>query len=334
VINARYFDGKTSRLHQVQFRVDDGTAYVTGDMSRVVPLRDLQISDRMRHAPRRITFPDGAYLECSDQGELDALFSASGVTDTLVVRLQRNWRGVALAATLIVGIVVLSYLYLLPWSATMIARNLPAGVEASIGDGALEFLDKNFFSPSKLPLERQRNIQASFTELSATHNSELPIALVFRSSKIGANAFALPSRQIVLTDELVNLLNNNDELMAVLGHELGHIEEHHFTRRIIQSSAIAAGTALLFGDVSNVIAGVPTVLLDLKYSRDTESDADAFAVHLLIKNGMSPDNLAQVFEKLSRQQKGVEPVPYLSRHPLTQERLSNIRKFALAPDAH
>jgi len=333
VINARYFDGKTSRLHQVQLHVENGTAYVTGDVSREIPIDQLRVSEKSRYAARLVTFPDGAYLECHDHAEFNELLRATGFQDSAVVRLQQSWRGVIGAALAIILALILSYLYLLPLFAKVLANNMPASAEMAISSGALEFLDKNFFTPSKLPLERQRRIQTRFSQLTAVEGSELPITLVFRSSKIGANAFALPSRQIVLTDDIVTVLND-DELMAVLGHELGHIMEHHFMRRLIQTSVVAVGTSLLFGDVSSVVAAAPTLLLDLKYSRDAERDADDYAIGFLRKNGMATENLARVFEKLEKQHKGSNPVPYLSTHPLTEERLEHIRKVEVSTDTH
>jgi Zn-dependent protease with chaperone function len=334
VINASFFDGKTSRLHHVQLRVDNGIAYVTGDVSREDAICDLHVSERTLYAARRVTFPDGAYLECTDHVGFNDMLRTTNFKDSIVVRWQHNWRAVAGFAVLIIALMVLSYLFILPTAAKVIANNLPASVDASIGTGTLDFLDKHFLKPSKLTAAQQEHIRTRFAELRSTQDSGGPVELVFRSSKGGANAFALPSRQIVLTDEIVTLLDNDEELMAVLGHELGHVVEHHFTRRLIQSSTVAAGATLLFGDVSNVIAGVPTMLLDLKYSRDTERDADDFAISFLKKNGISTDNLAHVFEKLQKQNKGgEEPIPYLSSHPLTQERLENIRKAGLAPDS-
>ncbi|MFY0104218.1 M48 family metallopeptidase, partial [Acinetobacter baumannii] len=87
-------------------------------------------------------------------------------------------------------------------------------------------------------------------------------------------------------------------LMGVLAHELGHVHRRHLMRRLIQSSAIAATATLLFGDVSAVLANIPTVLLDLKYSRDIEREADDYAIAMFKANGLPRQKLALVFEKL------------------------------------
>ncbi|PRC94860.1 M48 family metallopeptidase [Solimicrobium silvestre] len=326
MISARYFDGKTSRLHHVHLSVENNIARITGDIVREATIQDLRVSERTTHAARRVTFPDGAYLETFDHEAFNAMLSASGYQDSWVVRLQQNWRATIAAALFTIVLLLLTYLYALPSAAKYIANNLPDSVEQTMGKEALSFLDARTFSASKLPLEQQEKINSRFQQLCLAQDSSSPVELVFRSSKIGPNAFALPSRQIVLTDEIVTLLDNDDELMSILSHELGHLHEHHFTRRLIQSSVIAAGATLLFGDVSAVIAGVPTLLLDLKYSRDVERDADDYAVALLKKNNIAVENFAQAFEKMDKLSKGMEPIPYMSTHPITKERIKRVRQ--------
>ena len=145
---------------------------------------------------------------------------------------------------------------------------------------------------------------------------------MFRKSKIGPNAFALPSGDIVLTDEMVALMPDDAAIMGVLAHELGHLQQRHLTRRIIQTSAVGAGAALLFGDVSTVVATLPPLLLDLKYSRDVEREADDYAIAMLRQNGIALEHLAQVFVALGKLDQGT---PYLSSHPASTERIARIR---------
>ena len=88
---------------------------------------------------------------------------------------------------------------------------------------------------------------------------------IFAENKpiVGANAFALPGGDIVVTDALVKLVGEGDGLTGVLAHEAGHVEYRHGLRQVIQSSAIGATAALLFGDVSTILSGVPAALLTL-----------------------------------------------------------------------
>ncbi|KQQ47758.1 Zn-dependent protease [Duganella sp. Leaf126] len=320
----RYFDGKTSRLHRVTLAVADGVAHLAGDVERRAPLASLRVSERARHAARKVTFDDGAWLELDDRAAFERLLAASGHRDSGVVRLQQSWRGVLLALAVTVAVVLGAYVYLLPAAATSVANALPVGVERQLGQGVLEVLDARVLAPSKLPRARQAQLRGQFAALVAPEAGAPGWQLVFRSSRIGPNALALPSGDIVLTDELVNLLQDDQAVMGVLAHELGHLHRRHLTRRLLESSAVAAATWVIFGDVSSMLAALPTVALDMKYSRDAESEADDYAVAMLRHNDIAPEHLAQAFVKLGKGSDGPTS-SYLSSHPATAERIARIR---------
>jgi len=126
-------------------------------------------------------------------------------------------------------------------------------------------------------------------------------------------------------------------VMGVLAHELGHLHGRHLTRRIVQSSAVAAASWLVFGDASSVMTALPTLVLDMKYSRDAESEADDYAVAMLRHNGIDPAHLAHAFARLEEPAErpaeheagqdstnGVASSPYLSSHPSSAARRARI----------
>ena len=116
---ARYFDGQTSRLYHVTLSVHDGMAVLAGDIERSCPLGELHVSERSSHAVRKVSFPDGAYLEIADQAAFNAMLHDTGHRDGWVVRLQQSWRGALLATVATVLALWLSYQYLLPVSCSM-----------------------------------------------------------------------------------------------------------------------------------------------------------------------------------------------------------------------
>ncbi len=322
-IPAIYFDGKTSRGLAVELSVENGIAIITGEAQRQCPLTDLHVSERMRHADRKVTFPDGAYLEVDDCAAFAKLLDETGHRDSFVVRLQQSGRGALIACAITVAVLLMGYLYGLPVIAKFAAKLLPPAAERAIGHETLHFLDSRMLAPSELPIEQRKAIIARFASLTAPQPAGPRYDIVFRKSRVGPNAFALPSGQIVVTDEIVTLIGDGDGLMGVLAHELGHLHEHHLTRQIIQTSAVGAVTAALFGDVSSLVAGIPTMMLYMKYSRDAEREADDYAVAMLKANGISPMTLASAFKKL--EQKTGKPSPYLSSHPPADERIERIR---------
>lgn len=322
-IPALYFDGKTSRKLSVELSVEAGIAQITGDIQRNCPIDMLRVSERARHASRKVTFPDGAYLEVLGNAEFNALLAATGYEDSFVVGMQQSWRGTLIACLITIALLLLGYLYGLPAASEAIAKALPEKIERSIGRETLGVLDRQFLLPSQLSVEQRDGIVNRFKALTPPKQGAPAYEIVFRKSRIGPNAFALPSGQIVLTDEIVKLVDSDDAVIGILAHELGHLHERHLMRRIIQSSAIGATAAVIFGDISSVVAVLPTIMLDLKYSRDAEREADDYAIAMLKKNGMSLSTLIMVFEKLDK--KSGNQNPYLSSHPVAYERITRIR---------
>jgi Zn-dependent protease with chaperone function len=322
-IPAFYYDGKTSRKFSVELSVEGNVASIAGDVARECPITDLRVSEHLHNAARKVTFPDGAHLEVLDNTGFNALLAKTGYQEPLVVRIQQSWRASLLACLATVLILVLGYLYGLPAASKAIAYALPENTQSIVGLETLDFLDQRFLAPSRLSSGRRNAIVTRFKAMVPPKQGMPRYEIIFRKSKIGPNAFALPSGHIVLTDEIVLLMDNDDAVMGILAHELGHLHERHLMRRVIQGSAIGAAAAVLFGDVSSIVATVPTVILDLKYSRDAEREADDYALAMLKANGVDPSALTTVFEKLAG--KSGEPAPYLSSHPPASERIERLR---------
>lgn len=321
---AGYFDGVTSRRHQVVLVVEDGVAMISGDVERHCPLAELRVSEASEHGPRIVTFPDGAHLEIEDKAAFAQLLASTGHRDTLVARLQQSWRATLLAGAGMAVAVLLLWRYALPVAAELAAAAVPARVEQALGASALQTLDRQWLSPSTLLPAEQEKISTQFAQLTQTPDQAPRYRLLFRKSRIGPNALALPSGQIVLTDELARLLADDSEaLMGVLAHELGHLERRHLMRRVVHGTATGAAAMALFGDASGLVASLPALLLDLKYSRDAEFEADDYAAALMKARGLDASRLALALERLAGDEKHAHA--YLSSHPATAERVARLR---------
>jgi Zn-dependent protease with chaperone function len=212
------------------------------------------------------------------------------------------------------------------------ADAMSPAVLQQIGGGALDLLDRTVFDESALPAGRQQEIVREFRRLELPDvAATLTPRLTFRRSEtLGANALALPSGVVVVTDGLVTLAKDDREILAVLAHEAGHIARRHGVRHLLQSSAITAFIAWYVGDISSIVATAPTLLIDAKYSRDFEREADDYAAVVLRTNGIPLDHLANILQRLEAAprggQTGRSPYPdYLSTHPATDERLRRLR---------
>lgn len=330
---ARYFDGRSSRPHEVVATVEGSALRLLGtELDRSFPLTDARVSERLARAPRLITFGDGSYCEVSDHATLDAVLAATGFQDSLVVRLQQRWRYALGAVIGTVAAVALGYFYGLPWAAHLIADQVPAEVEARIGRDAVAWIDKNFFEPTQLPEAQRAHLTERFAEIAPQDAREYRIE--FRKSKIGPNALAFPGGMIVMTDELVALSPGDEALLGVLAHELGHIQQRHLLRRLISSTVTGAVATLLAGDASGIATALPATLADLSYSRDMEREADDYAVERLQAVGLPVTPLADLLERMeaahaarAKDRGGrVRLDGYLSTHPDTGERVKKLRE--------
>ena len=143
--------------------------------------------------------------------------------------------------------------------------------------------------------------------------------LLVSGKHFGANAFALPGGRVLITDELLELLDE-DQLTGVLAHEIAHIELRHSLNAIISSSVFGGLMLLIMGDIWSVI--LPSAISDLAYSREHELAADCQSAHYLAAAGFDPELIGSALEELL----GDAPsfYKYLSTHPDLTERKENI----------
>ena len=128
---------------------------------------------------------------------------------------------------------------------------------------------------------------------------------------------------MVVTDPLVELAASDSELIAVLAHEIGHLRQRHSLRRLLQASATTVLVIAITGDIGSVAslaAALPTVLLQSRYSRDFEREADDFALDYMKRRGIPTQSLGDILLRMEKERAGSDVPDYLSTHPSTRER--------------
>jgi Zn-dependent protease with chaperone function/tetratricopeptide (TPR) repeat protein len=327
VIAGDYFDGRTSVRHAVTAFISGGKLKIVGrDVNQEFDLRRVRRSLRVADTPRWLYLGGGGAFVTADNDAIDRI-SRKRRYDRLLHRWESRPAYAALALGLVVAALWFSFDRGVPLAVDHIAERIPVAAEATLGEQTLRGLDQRFMQPSKLSPERQEALRAKFSAMTKAAGDATPYRLEFRESKfIGANAFALPSGIIVMTDELVRLARHDEEVLAVLGHELGHVRHRHTMRRLLEASATGLIIAAVTGDVASatsIAAAAPAVLVQSKYSRDNEREADAYSLELLGKAGISPKYMATMLGRLeakSRGRRGRGIPDFLSSHPATQER--------------
>jgi len=348
-IPAHYHDGRSSGRTAVTLFLDGDRLRISGpSLDKTVPLRDARISSGIGAIRRTLRFPDGSQCEVAGDAGLDDLLGRQG--KGRLGRLLHRWERslpLATAALLVtVIIVILLVKFGIPAAARRVAFTLPPATEETLGREALGMLDRMVFAPSRLPNERQRQVRLLYQDMSRDIPELRTTRLEFRSSdKVGANAFALPSGIIVVTDGLVNLARDDREITGVLAHEAGHLVNRHALRHVLQNSGTALLIALLTGDITSVSsfsAGLPTALVEAKYSRDFENEADDAAIAYLRRHNIPVSAYTGMLERLEadhgakkgkdhpgakkeRKEEG-SLSDYFSSHPVTRERIERITK--------
>jgi Zn-dependent protease with chaperone function len=339
-LRATYFDGQTAAGVAVTLSVEGNEWLLRGaDLELRWPLREVLVSERLGNTPRLLTRAGTGHCEVHDCAGLDRLLARSGRQRHWLDGVQHSYAWALAAVVLIVVAFAGIYRYLLPWGAEMLAMRVPAVILQKMGSSTLETLDQFALKPSRLDNARRRELSDAYARMKAPGDAQLKYRIVFRSSpSLGANAFALPDGNIVVLDDLVNLTANDNEIIAVLAHERGHVERRHALRMVLQSSVVGLALAWYLGDFSGLLATAPAIILQAKYSRDMEREADDYAKRTLLANGLSPCLLASMLEKLrashlarieanrNRPDAGAgrrnEVMDYLSDHPATQERIN------------
>lgn len=328
------FDGRHAEATSVEVRVEGGQLVVESTAGTVldrVSVHQALVSDPLERAPRVVWLPNGATLEVADgEGRFARQLRDAGLRLPLAVRLQRWWPGVLTGLAGMVAVLVALYLVVLPKAANWVAFALPPGLEARMGEQVLTVLDRHYLKPSGLDASRRTTISDRLARAAAAAAPGVPYRLEFRTAgKDVVNAMALPGGIIVLLDGLVTFADDDDAVLGVLGHEVGHVVHKHAARRVVESLGIGTLASLLWGDFSGVAASVPVVLGMLHHSRAAEREADEFAIRLLQAQGVSVEPLVDFFVDIMEleSEMGTEKIPgLLQSHPATAERLERLRR--------
>jgi predicted Zn-dependent protease len=328
---ATRFDGRTASAQDV-------TVVADGDVLRIergdavverVPLADAVVSPRLARAPRMIGLADGGTLEIDDDdGAFDRALRHAGIAPGPAQRLESHAAGLAAAILMLVVGVVWIYFIGLPLAARTIAERTPPAVEAEIGDELLSGADRaGVFQPSTLPAEKRDAIARRFAALAAKGAPAVRYKLEFRAmhGDAGINALTLPGGTIVMLDGMVDTATDA-ALDGVFAHELGHVANRHTLRGLLEASGVGILASALWGDISVVATQSALVLGTVAYSRDFEREADAFAVQVLAASGRSVEPMIQLLIELEKRRFDGDAEPaFMSTHPLTAERVQNMR---------
>ncbi|MSM38423.1 MAG: M48 family metalloprotease [Geobacter sp.] len=342
LVNGYFYDGKSSARTLVSVVRSGDELILRGEgLERHYLLAGVKVSAPVGDTRRSLRFADGALCEIINDSAIDLALGdeTGGLFQRLLNRWERSMTLALLALVLTVGVIAAFIKYGIPAIAKQVAFAIPPATEKSLGKESLAFLDKLVMQPSQLPESRKKELTALFSRMRQDLPGGQEYLLDFRKSdRIGANAFALPGGTIVITDGLVKLAKNDEEIVAVLAHEAGHVRNRHILRHVLQSSGTGLLIAAVTGDVTSITslsAALPTSLIDARYSREFEYEADDAAVDYLVRRRIPRQRYADMLARLQaeydrkRGEKGGEEEQsslgdLFASHPVTSERISRI----------
>jgi predicted Zn-dependent protease len=150
------------------------------------------------------------------------------------------------------------------------------------------------------------------------------------------NAFALPGGPVFMTEALLSRLTTEGQVAGVLGHEIGHVIARHGAEQIAQQNLSQGLTGALIlstydpNDPSSArtaqIAMLVAHLVNLKYGRADELEADRLGVKLMAQAGYDPRALLGVMKVLAESSEGGAPPEFFSTHPNPENRSAHIEQ--------
>ncbi len=305
MFQAEFYDGLSARAKTAWIEVHESAISVSIEgVSQSYPFKEIEVQAKLGNAKRIIDLPDDMRLEADNIDALESAMSSSSLSFWKALHYLENhlvWVMVALVGTVFAGWMFLQHG--VPKLAEYVAKATPPGIEKSLGEQVLKGLDHKklgYFTASKTKEARKNEISMALESLCQA-NACPSYQLEFRDSVIGANAFALPGGIMVVTDDLVKLARNNDEIIAVLAHELGHVKQRHAFRQSIQGTLAGLVLAAITGDVSTLGSGLPAALMQMQYSREHELEADHFALASMQKSCLPPRAFAEILYRIQNQ---------------------------------
>jgi beta-barrel assembly-enhancing protease len=171
--------------------------------------------------------------------------------------------------------------------------------------------------------------------LDAIPNSSKPEGYDFKIHLIEEeemNAYALPGGHIVVTSALLEKIPDENALVFVLGHELGHFENRDHLRGIGMGIAGMLVSILLTGDpgsIQSLVSGLSS-LTGIAYSKHQESSADLWGLKVLHEKYGHVGGATSFFELLEKEENNPMILELMSTHPVTENRIAALDAAILA----
>jgi predicted Zn-dependent protease len=238
-----------------------------------------------------------------------------------------------------IGIALVLAILLLSLFAGQLVRFIPFSVEQTLTEnlGQWQLDDDMAAAEANTEIQAYNARVETYLQQLSNHlleNSKepLPVVLHYTDSDM-VNAFATLGGHIVVTRGLLTILPNENSLAMVLAHEIAHVQ--HRDPIVALGRGLTVGLALMCitgngdGALAQQLLGEVNLLVGLRFSRDAETAADQAALEILLQHYGHVASADKLFQYLRRHQ-GDAQFAWFSTHPLHDQRIAMIDRFAAA----
>jgi len=319
-IEAELFEEGSSLSKRVTvYFYDDKSVEIVGEEIKIQSsFKALKFSSRLGNTTRIITLPNDTVLHSKDNDTIDKALKTFLDHNAFVHKLESSTK-YALGSLALLLVAVLFFITIgADISAKAIASITPQSIKDNLSTKTLKILDEYYLKNTFIDPKRQSEIKQIFEKVA---DGEKRYHLHFRRG-IGINAFALPSGDIVISDELVKFAgSNSDMVFGILAHEKAHIELNHSIQIMVKSSIVGAVVGYLTGDFASVVSGMAANLIKADYSREYEREADLYAKKLMKTYNVDPKGIAMFFREMHKKYgKNNDTLGFFASHPDSLER--------------
>ena len=346
-LDARYSDGLVPHVRDVTLRLDStadpatlvvlnratGNELDRWDADAVYPLHARKHELRIGAAGR----PYGARVSVIG---LEATRDLHAMLPALAKKRRaergRQYRAMGLATGALLSVVV-AYIYGVPLVARNIVALVPPEWEERFGATVAEQIETTLSEesgfavcdPDPDSLANQAIARFAARAVDGTGTPFTPKIKVIRTAV--PNAFALPGGRSFYFSALLEHTQTADEFAGVMAHELGHVVHRHGMEQLVSTSATGLLIGFILGDMTglSVAGGLGAALIDNRFSREAEREADRFAADVARRMAFQPAGLANLLERVSGDDDMTRALALLSTHPLTSDRRTALEAMSV-----
>ncbi|HYE31126.1 MAG TPA: M48 family metallopeptidase [Methylomirabilota bacterium] len=290
----------------------------------------------------------GVSIHTSDPRALDHPFFASPQHKPHIERFLKRQKRIP-AVAYFFGAIVLFFLALIValfLSKDAIVRwatdKIPLEWEQKLGDQVIRSVESR--QPFVTDADRLSKLTTITNRLIPAAGAEGYSFRFYVVQDTNINAFAIPGGHVVIHTGLLDAASTKEEIAGVLAHEIAHVTERHSMRKIVESAGMFLLIQALLGDTEGIvklISDSSSTLLQQKFSRDFEREADDKGWEFLLAARIDPRGLTSFFKRLLEEEKKRQAIgaagamSLLSTHPPTAERIERLEsRWKQVPEPH